>query len=226
MKIVILAAMDKEVSLLKEIFEEIKECDFDGVVAYCGTIGKHDVVLAKCGIGKVNAALNSYKVIKAYKPQLVINSGVAGGAGGAKIGDLLVADNVAYYDVWCGPGTVWGAADGFNVKLQPCKKVLDIVRSIPEQNGIVYGLIATGDKFVSKAEEIRFVHSHFPDAVAVDMESAAIAQVCVSEGVDFNILRVVSDTPGEADNLSQYVNFWNDAPKATFACIKAILAEL
>ena len=226
MKIVILAAMDKEVALLKGLLSNSVATRIEDVDVLEGEIGRHSIVLAKCGIGKVNAALNTFKIVKHFSPDLVINSGVAGGAGNSRIGDLLVADAVAYYDVWCGPGTEWGAADGFPRVFTPCRKVIDIVRNDVEAKNVVYGLIATGDKFVSTAEEVAFVRSHFPDAIAVDMESAAIAQTCTSLGVEFNILRVVSDTPGEADNLSQYQNFWSEAPAATFACISAILNAL
>ena len=70
------------------------------------------------------------------------------------------------------------------------------------------------------------IKSHFPETLAVDMESAAIAQVCVMKCVPFNILRVVSDTPGQEENISQYANFWTDAPRETFMALCAILKAL
>ena len=182
--------------------------------------------MAKCGIGKVNAALNAYRLIKSFGPELVINSGVAGGAGGIKIGELLVAGEVGYYDVWCGPGTERGAADGFARIFTPCKRVIDLAAEKLGEEGVNYGLIATGDVFVSTPEEIDFIHSIYPDAVAVDMESAAIAQTCAMTGVDFNIIRVVSDTPGSGENISQYKNFWQEAPARTFGALKVILENL
>lgn len=226
MKIALLAAMDKELALLGNIIDDRKPIEIDGVKGMCGHIGHHEVILAKCGIGKVNAALNTYKVIRAFNPQLVINSGVAGGAGGLKIGDLLVAGEVAYHDVWCGPGTDTGAADGFSAILCPSRRVLEIARRELNPCSTSFGLIATGDSFISKAEEIRVIKEKFPQAVAVDMESAAIGQTCISEGVEFSIIRVVSDTPGEGENISQYKNFWSDAPSKTFSAINSILSSL
>ena len=226
MKIALLAAMDKEVALLKNIIEDKEEVTLLGLNVLVGRIDEHEVVLAKCGIGKVNAALNTYKIIRAFKPDLVLNSGVAGGAGGLHIGDLLVAGEVAYHDVWCGPGTERGAADGFNVILTPSSRVLEIAREEMNPDTTSFGLIATGDIFISTADEINRIKEIFPQAVAVDMESAAIAQTCESEGVEFAVIRVVSDTPGEGENISQYKNFWSEAPSKTFSAVTTIITRL
>lgn len=226
MKIALLAAMDKEVALLKNILSRCEKKEFSNIAGYHGQIGRHEVFLTKCGIGKVNAALNTYKIIQGFKPDLIINSGVAGGAGGLQIGGLLVASEVAYHDVWCGPGTVPGAADGYDAILKPSPVILDIAQKTLDPATTSYGLIATGDKFISSADEIKLIKSIFPEAVAVDMESAAIGQAATGAGVDFSIIRVVSDTPGEGENVSQYKDFWNKAPVKTFSAISHILEDL
>lgn len=224
MKIAILAAMDKELDLIVSLFDSVVEMEYEGIKLHHGNLGKHEVFAAKCGIGKVNSALNAYKTIRAVKPDLIINTGVAGGAG-LPVGSLLVAEKVAYYDVWCGPGTEYGAADGFPLELTPSGKVLEIARhalaGISET-----GLICSGDKFVSTPEEIAFIRSKFPDVCAVDMESASIAQTCVMENVAFAIVRIVSDTPGEGENISQYQNFWTDAPQKTFSAVRTLIENL
>ncbi|MDE6247322.1 MAG: 5'-methylthioadenosine/adenosylhomocysteine nucleosidase [Muribaculaceae bacterium] len=229
MKIAILAAMDKEMALLKNILNDAENVVIDNIKAFKGRINHHEVLLSKCGIGKVNAALNTLRIIREFNPDLVINSGVAGGAGGLKIGDLLIAGKVGYHDVWCGPGTVPGTADGFDRIFVPYQKTIEIAKKYlgnEDKGGISYGLIATGDIFVSKKEEIESIHNVFPEAVAVDMESAAIAHTCASENIPFNIIRVVSDTPGEAENISQYKNFWSEAPEKTFQALEVILPHL
>ena len=225
MKIAILAAMDKEMSLLQSLLENAGSHEVDNVKCLTGRIGHHEVLLAKCGIGKVNAALNTLKIIRDFHPELVINSGVAGGAGPLGIGALLVAGEAAYHDVWCGPGTLPGAPDGFTQVFMTDREVLASARRTLGDRAS-YGLIATGDRFIPKAEEIDRVHEVFPGAEAVDMESAAIAQTCVSEGVRFSIVRVVSDTPGQGENISQYKDFWSKAPETTFSALQSILASL
>lgn len=226
MKIAIIAAMDKELNLILKLMQEYTEKDADGVKIYSGKIGGNEVVAAKCGIGKVNSALNTYKIIKSEHPDLVINSGVAGGGGnGLRIGDVLFADRVVYHDVWCGPSTEYGAADGLELYMRPSEKIQIHVKSLGIDN-LNYGLICSGDKFISKAEEVSEIKGNFPDVKAIDMESASIAQTCILNGVDFAIVRVVSDTPGEGENISQYQNFWSEAPEKTFRIVETIVESL
>lgn len=228
MKIVILVAMDKELELLLSIMPDRHMIEIDGKKYYRGEISGKEIVAGKCGIGKVNSALNTLRVIESEHPDLVINSGVAGGASGRlHIGDVLVADRVAYHDVWCGPGTSYGQADGYPLYLLPHERGLKIAAMMKKEGeDINFGLICSGDKFIHSAEEVAEIHGKFPDALAVDMESASIAQTCVSENVPFMIVRVMSDTPGEGDNVSQYKDFWGEAPRKTFASVESLIEKL
>ena len=89
------------------------------------------------------------------------------------------------------------------------------------------GLIASGDQFVDNAADLAKITALYPDVKAVDMESAAMAHTCHIKGVPFASIRVVSDTPGkEEDNTGQYLDFWTDAPKATFATLQTIVNAL
>lgn len=227
MNIGLLAAMDKEVELLIPLMEKIRLTDFRGAKVYVGKMHHHDVCLMKCGIGKVNSALNAFRMIENFAPALIINSGVAGGADGSvKIGSLLVASEAAYHDVWCGPGTIEGQIQGCPARFQMDKNVIEKSKLLTESESFRYGLIATGDKFISKVEEVEHIKSLYPDALACDMESASIAQACYKCDVPFAVLRVVSDTPGQADNLSQYNNFFSEAPEKTFHAIRSLLEIL
>lgn len=236
MKIGIISAMDKERALIIPLLNEPTEENIQGLGVVKGKIGNHEVFLSKCGIGKVNAAINTYKLISSLHPDLIINTGVAGGASlNTKVGDVLVADYVAYHDVWCGPGTQPGVADGMDVFM---KCDADIVRLSYDafdrmqkeqpslKTRMLIGLICSGDKFISDADEIKIIKSLFPEVLAVDMESAAIAQVCCIENIKLNIIRVISDTPGSGCNLLQYRNFWEEAPEKTFSLIEQILKVL
>lgn len=227
MKIGILAAMDKEVDLLLPLLKDEKEIDIENRKAYVGKIGNHEVCVMKCGIGKVNSALNAFRMIENFHPELVINSGVAGGADGAvRIGSLLVATEAAYHDVWCGPGTEPGVMDGLPKRMPMADSVVKICRSLPDNSGFLFGLICTGDRFISTPEEVNRIKSIFPDALACDMESASIAHACRECDVPFAVLRVVSDTPGQGENISQYKNFFSEAPEKTFHAVKKIISRL
>lgn len=154
----------------------------------------------------------------------MINTGVAGGTGiGARCGDVVAGARVAYHDVWCGPGTNPGEADGCPLFFTPPAPVL----GLPALDGVRKGLIASGDIFISKKSEVDTILAMYPDAIAVDMESAPLAQTCFRRGVDFLSVRVVSDTPGSSDdNVGQYENFWERAPRETFGIVTRLLAEL
>lgn len=221
MKIGIIVAMDKELRLLLEAVEDCSSALVNGFTFYSGTMAGREVVAMKCGIGKVNAAIGTLTLIENFHPQIVINSGVAGGTGhGAGILDLVIASEIAYHDVWCGPGTEWGAAAGCP-PVFPCP--ID-AGEMASALGAKAGLIASGDIFVSRAEDVERILGLYPQAIAVDMESAAIAHTCYLKGVPMLCLRIVSDTPGQADNIAQYDNFWSDAPAHAFEAVRRLVA--
>lgn len=224
MKIGIIVAMDKELRLLLPLLEGHTTETVNGISIHRGTLGCHSLAVVKCGIGKVNAAIGALTLIEATAPQLVINTGVAGGTGiGARCGDVVAGARVAYHDVWCGPGTNPGEADGCPLFFTPPAPVL----GLPALDGVRKGLIASGDIFISKKSEVDTILAMYPDAIAVDMESAPLAQTCFKRGVDFLSVRVVSDTPGSSDdNVGQYENFWERVPHETFGIVTRLLAEL
>lgn len=223
MKIGIIVAMDKELGLLLNIVEDHKAIDINGYSFHIGHIEDVQVVTMTCGIGKVNAAMGTLTLIEHFHPDVVVNSGVAGGTGGgASILDVVLAKNIAYHDVWCGPGTQWGEATGCPRFFEPPKDAEAMAAAL----GTKFGLVASGDIFVSREEDVRRILALYPEAMAVDMESGAIAQVCYKKDVPMYCLRVVSDTPGAADNIAQYENFWSDAPRHTFDAVKALIAML
>ena len=226
MKIGIIVAMQKELNLLLPLLEDKSEISINNVTFHTGNIGRHSIVAAQCGIGKVNAAVYTLTLIENFHPALVINTGVAGGTGkGADILDIVVADRIAYHDCWCGPGTEWGEASGCPRYFTPPSALLElpVLETFPR---LKKGLIASGDIFVSRKEDVEHILSVHPDTIAVDMESAAIAQVCYLKSVPFLCVRVLSDTPGAADNIAQYENFWTDAPTETFNVLTSILKNI
>ncbi|MDE7402037.1 MAG: 5'-methylthioadenosine/adenosylhomocysteine nucleosidase [Muribaculaceae bacterium] len=229
MKILIVAAMQKELDLL---LKQLSDCDkraFENIDIYVGNIHGHEVIASKCGIGKVNSALRTDALIREFDPDLVINSGVAGGVDESMgIGDLLIPDSVSYHDVWCGPGTEYGAADGYPVYFTPDIQIRTMLCDACKQQGVKVksGLICSGDKFISTPEEVSVIKSKFAEARGCDMESASISQVCMMHGVKCLIVRVLSDRPGGGENLSEYKNFWNDAPARTFEAVSLLLKTL
>ena len=226
MKIGVIVAMDKELQLLLPLLNGYETSQINGYTFHTGRIGKASIIAMKCGIGKVNAALGTATLIDNFAPALIINTGVAGGTGGnAGILDIVAGTRIAYHDVWCGPGTEWGDAAG-------CPRYFhttQVVNSLPclhEGDTVKHGLVCSGDIFVSDPEVVAHIRTLYPDVDAVDMESAAIAQVCYLRDIPFACIRVISDTPGADDNIAQYQNFWEDAPRHTFQTLSLVIEQL
>ena len=226
MKIGIIVAMGKELNLLLPLLKNHEAVRIDDITFHRGGIGANEIVAMQCGIGKVNAAVGTLTMINEFAPQLVINTGVAGGTGaGAGIMDVVIGERIAYHDVWCGPGTEWGQAAGCPRFFTSSTELVGLP-VFDSDSTVRKGLIASGDIFVSRPEEVARFRELYPDVMAVDMESAAIAQVCHLRGVPFFVMRVISDTPGATDNIAQYENFWEKAPEHTFSLLKLMLESI
>ncbi len=225
MKIGIIVAMRKELDLLLPLLQDSEESRMSGFEFHRGKMGKHDVMVMQCGIGKVNAAMGTLMLVNNFTPNFVINSGVAGGADtSVKVMDVVAGARVAYHDVWCGPESELGQVQGLPLYFEGAKRLLDLV---PEREDIHKGLICSGDQFIDTIDAVNRIKGNFPEALAVDMESGAIAQVCHLSKVPFLALRVISDSPGAShDNTKQYLDFWNDAPRESFVLLKDMIKRL
>ena len=203
-----IVAMDKELQQLRPLFPEDK------------------VILQKSGIGKVNAAIQTVEMIRQYKPDVIISSGCAGGNGDdIHVQDVVVSTELAYHDVYCGTAighSVYGQVQGLPARFEADPYLLEKAR----QTGAKPGLIVTGDWFVDSKEKMREIIGHFPEAKAVDMESAAIAQTCYINKVPFISFRVISDIPLRDTDASMYHDFWNTIAQNSFQVTKTFIESL
>ena len=227
-KIAIIVAMQSEFELVSHILENAVESEIEGAKCMLGMLYGKEIILLKSGIGKVNAAMQVTSLIAKMQPNYIINSGVAGGIGeGMHQGDIVVGAEACYHDVWCGGGA-WGQVQGFPLKFVADSHLLNAAKEVANDNSqLIFGLICTGDQFISDLATLQGIKKNFPDGKAVDMESAAIAQVCYAKQVPFMSLRIVSDTPGmEPDNTTQYLDFFAEAPKKTFAVLQQLIEKI
>ena len=214
MKIGIIVAMDKELRQLQALFN-------DG-----------NVRVEKCGIGKVNAALGAQRMINEFHPDCIISSGCAGGNGDdTYIQDMVVSAQLCYHDVYCGSAiddtTVYGQVQGLPARYQADPYLLRKSAELKVDDVKIHpGLIVTGDWFVDSKEKAREIVGHFPEAKAIDMESAAIAQTCYINKVPFISFRVISDIPLRDTDASQYHNFWDTIAEHSFQVTKTFVESL
>ena len=233
MKIGIISAMDSEHRQLAGRLSEKKESG-EGRFSYVeGRLGQNDVVLTRCGIGKVNAAVGTAELIRRHRPQCIVSTGVAGGIDTAlRVGDVVASSRLVYHDVYCGSdGNSYGQVQGMPLYYEADPALLRRALGLNDDGGlegrIHGGLICTGDRFVEDAAGLAAIKGHFPEGLAVDMESAAIAQTCYIYGVPFLSFRIVSDTPGaHDDNFAQYKDFWATMAERSFRTTWAFLSSL
>ncbi|MGM9803629.1 MAG: 5'-methylthioadenosine/adenosylhomocysteine nucleosidase [Muribaculaceae bacterium] len=225
MTIGIIVAMSKELNLLLPLLEGRTSRSIDHFDFHTGIVGSNHVVAMQCGIGKVNAALGALTMIKNYNVDLIISSGVAGGADtSVNVMDIVVADKVAYHDVYCGPESTIGAVQGLPLYYNTRQQLLSLVE---KDAHIHFGLICSGDQFIDTSSQLNAIKANFANALAVDMESAAIAQTCHLYSKDFLSLRVISDSPGaNHNNARQYNDFWAEAPQHTFNILHKLILNI
>ena len=214
MKIGVIVAMDKELQQLQHLFDS------------------NSIIVEKCGIGKVNAAIGASEMIRKHQPDVIISSGCAGGNGDdINVQDVVVASEVCYHDVYCGTAidgsTVYGQVQGMPARFQADPILLEKALSIPTSGfKILSGLTVTGDWFVDSKEKMRSIIEKFPEAKAVDMESAAIAQTCHIFKVPFISFRVISEIPLRDTDASMYHDFWATIAENSFQVTKTFIESL
>lgn len=227
MRIAIIVAMDKEFAQIVKLLENPEQVHFLGRDYVMGKINGSDVVLHQCGIGKVNAAIGTSGLIINFKPDYIISTGVAGGASTElEVQDVVVSTSTCYHDVYCGPECEAGQVMGMPAVMKANSELVEKALGIKSGVRIVPGLIATGDWFVDTREKMREILSKFPTAMAVDMETAAIAHVCQQQSTEFVSFRIISDIPLKDHKAEMYYNFWEEMAEKSFEVTKAFLLSI
>lgn len=230
MRVGIIGAMDQEVDLLRSKLEDRKDTNLAGSEFFEGKIDSSDVVLLKSGIGKVNAALGTALLIEKFQPDVIINTGSAGGfLKDLNVGDVVISTEVRHHDVDVTIfGYEYGQVPRMPAYFAPDEKLVEAaVKSAEKINGIqvVKGLIASGDSFMNDPERVEYVRTKLPDLYAAEMEAAAIAQVAYLFDKPFVIIRSLSDIAGKESNIS-FDQFLETAAKNSAELILLMLEEL
>lgn len=227
MKIGIITAMSSEQKQLTNQLENPTERK-EGPFTYTeGTIKNNTIILMQCGIGKVNAAAGAVEMIRNFAPDCIISTGVAGGIDSClNVMDVVVSSRIVYHDVWCGEGNAYGQIQGLPLYFTGNETLYQCAISLDTETAIHGGLICSGDKFITDRQELETIKANFPEGLAVDMESASIAQVCHLYEVPFISFRIISDTPGAEKHLEQYKNFWGEMADRSFHVTEAFLKAL
>ncbi len=228
----IMGAMECEISLLLSHMTDVSSMRAGAHTFHVGELAGCRCVLARCGVGKVNAAAAAALMIEKYHPAAIINIGVGGGlAPDLSIGELVAADALCEHDLVYGilgdkRGTVF-YPDGRELIMLPTDgRVTGIIAGAAAALGVACrrGIVASGDRFVDSAELKKDIREAF-GADVCEMEGAAVAQVACAFDIPFAVLRSVSDlADGSAPESFEKFASWSADVAANV--ISAALPEL
>ncbi len=222
MRIGIIAAMKDEMRLILDRLENLREESIMNVGFHIGDINDNEIILCESGIGKVNAAIAATLLISNFEVELIVNTGIAGGLGGAGYKDVVIASGLSYHDFDLRLfGYDYGQLPGMPKVLPVNPEALMNVKSVLNKLKIAYkeGIVLSGDQFVSSLSKLENVT--VGNVMAVEMEGAAIAHVAMKAGVDFIVLRYISDIVGAKSQNDDYLKFEHEmATRSAQICIK------
>jgi len=243
-RIAIVSAMHEELRALLALLQGAQRETLAGREFHSGQIHGRPVVLVLSGIGKVAAATTAALLVQRFDVGSLVFTGVAGGlAAGVRVGDVVVAQQLIQHDMDASPlfprfevpltgrsrfDTHAALADALAAAAQRCLHRAEelvgathLARLGVAQPALHRGLVASGDRFVSSHAESEALRTLLPDALAVEMEGAALAQVCADFGRPYAVLRTISDRADDA----AHVDFTRFIEEVASVYTRAIVAD-
>jgi len=202
----IIAAEDKEISAIKNKMNNIEEESIYGLIFYKGNINNTKYIIVKSGVGKVNAARTTQLLVDKFSIKAIINIGSAGGLNdNLKIGDIVIGEKLVQHDF---DATVFGREKGyipdtgkfFESHKFLISKLENVAQKFEDKFNVCLGTIATGDTFLTDVNKKESIKLDF-NADCVEMEGAAIAQVCTLNNIPFIVIRGISDIPNGNNHI-------------------------
>lgn len=226
----IIGAMEPEVALLRQQINNVTTTTLGSYTFYCGSLANVQIVLVQSGIGKVASALATALLIQHFKPTAVINTGSAGGFDpDLNVGDVVISTEVRHHDV---DVTAFGYEIGQVPQMPAAYNAHPLLINAAEQSiqalgfcKTKKGLIATGDSFICDPARINVIRQQFPTMLAVEMEGAAIAQVCHMLNTPFVVIRSLSDIAGK-ESPQSFEAYLEVASKNSSAMVLELLSRL
>ena len=229
----IIAAMESELRDLAASLNHERTEKIAGREIHYGSLEGQPVALLLCGCGKVNAALSTALLAGHAKVARILGTGLSGGLSeGLKVGDIVIADSFVQHDMDARPlfpqheipfekFSVIGSEPELRHLLTKAAQDILLQKKIPalEKARVVQGLVATGDQFVSSQQGRATILKALPKALCVDMESAAIAQVCRAAQLPLGVMRVISDSADGSAHLD-FAHFVEHS--ASVACAETV----
>ncbi|GAA0135798.1 5'-methylthioadenosine/adenosylhomocysteine nucleosidase [Paenibacillus sp. YSY-4.3] len=227
----LMGAMDEEIALLLEQVERQNTVVHAGISFVTGLLHGKEVVVCRSGVGKVNAAATTQVLVDRFEADTILFTGVAGAVHPElNIGDIVISSSCQQHDMDVTPlGFARGMIPYQDVSDFPADKKLirlaeEVCSKLCADNNFIVGKVLSGDQFISDRDYVRELHETM-DGACVEMEGAAVAQVCHMNHVPYVILRSMSDkADGTAD--VNFAEFTVLAAKRSFEILNEMVARL
>ncbi|MGX8851407.1 5'-methylthioadenosine/adenosylhomocysteine nucleosidase [Amedibacillus sp. YH-ame10] len=211
--IAIIAAMDIEVEAITSIMSNVEQLEKSGVSFFKGTIHERPLLVMKSGVGKVNASMSTTILLERFSIDRVVNIGTAGGLNPTQnILDAVISDDVVQHDFDTSPVD---GKEGIRLRFTADKDVADVCERSLHALGVTVhrGLVASGDQFIARVDQLDKLAENFPEAICAEMEAGAIAQVCAHYQVPFVVLRSLSDITHKENSHMDFCEYAKQASK-------------
>jgi len=230
MTLALVSAMQQELSAVLDLLPDERKVVVAGRAFWRGHLHGQEVVAVLSRIGKVAAATTATALIEHFGATAIVFTGVAGGLGpGVRRGDVVVAERFLQHDMDASPlfprheVPLYGVSE-FPTDAALTQRLAEAARAALPGAGLHRGLIVSGDRFVATTAEACALQAQLPQALAVEMEGAAIAQVCHDYGVPYAAVRTISDRADDEAH-GDFVSFIEEvASRHSAAIVKALLA--
>ena len=203
----IIAAMEPEIQFTISSLKDKKEHLISNITFYEGTIGNHKVIVSLSGIGKVNSAINTTLLINNFKPDVIINSGIAGGSKELSTFDFVIADKLTYSDFDCQVFNYeFGQVPQMPLYYFSDSKLKEKLEAYLTSKNISFknSIVLTADSFRLSASEIK---NNVSTSFATEMEGTSIAQTCFKLNTPFLSFRIISDILDSENHIEEYNEF-------------------
>ncbi len=228
----IIGAMDEEVAKLKEMMAAPEICERAGMKFYKGTLCGKAVVVVKCGVGKVHAAMCTQALVDTFAPDAIINTGIAGSLNAnINIGDIVLATDSVEHDMdvaalGYGPGInpdLSGDENIFKTDANLLEKAQAAAKEANLGVNVFTGRVVSGDQFISSGEKKKWLVETF-EGMCAEMEGAAIGHVSYMNGVPYLVIRAISDKADDSAEMD-YPSFAAMAIENSIRLITAFLEK-
>ena len=215
----IISAMDSEMKELVSLLKDKKKKMHAGLDYYTGKLEGKEVVLCRCGVGKVNAAMHTQILIDLYKPKAIIQNGIAGSLDpDVTAFDLVIGSELVYHDM---ADFVIKNFDPLEPVYYSDEKLLKKAEEVAgDEGGVHIGRIATGDTFVSSTKQKEEIFKK-TKALCVEMEGCAVAHTAYLNKIPFVVIRCISDSADDKADVD-----FNDFQKVASDCLVDMITHL